>query len=49
MVKKVVKRTKTLNEAVAIKTAIDNLNKKLGKRERAKINRTRNMEFEVIN
>lgn len=46
--KNVVKRTKYLVEAFAIKNEINNLNKKLGKRERAKIRRTINMEFEVF-
>ncbi len=47
--KKVVYKTKWFNEAVATKKAIDNLNKRLGKRERAKIRRTKNLEFEVLN
>ena len=41
------KTVKTYQEAVSIKSAIDNLNKKLGKRTRGKIKRTRDMNFRV--
>jgi len=41
------KKVRTLQEATAIKNAIDTLNKKLGKRTKAKIKRTRDMNFEV--
>jgi len=46
--KKVVKKTNTWLEAMAIKKAADDLNKKLGKRDRAKVRRTRDMRFEVL-
>ena len=46
--KKIIKKTTRWAEAVAIKTAIDNLNKKLGKRERAKLKR-KGVVFEVWN
>ena len=41
------KTIRTYQEAIAIKSAIDKLNKKLGKRTRAKIKRTRDMKFRV--
>jgi len=41
------KKVRTLQEATAIKNAIDTLNKKLGKRTRGKIKRTKDMNFEV--
>ena len=43
------KKTKSLVEARAIKNALDNLTKKLGDRKKAKIRRTRDMKFEVLN
>ena len=41
------KTVKTYQEAIAIKAAIDKLNKKLGKRTRGKVKRTRDMQFKV--
>ena len=40
-------KVRTYQEAVAIKNAIDSLNKKLGKRTRGKIKRTTDMNFLV--
>jgi len=44
---KKVTKVKSLVEAIAIKQAIDNLNKKLGSRKRGKIKRTKDLKFEV--
>jgi len=38
---------KTFKEAVSIKNAINKLNKRLGKKKRGNITRTRDMKFEV--
>lgn len=46
--KKIVAEQRTFVEAVAIKERIDNLNKKLGKRERATIKR-KGTTFQVWN
>ena len=41
------KKVRTFQEAMAIKSAITNLNKKLGIRRVGKIKRTRDMQFVV--
>ena len=41
------KKVNTLQEAKAIQNAINTLNKKLGKRKKGKIKRTKDMKFLV--